>query len=292
MQWTLSAFADEAGESTQHQIDALRRAGIDHIDPRNVDGMNITELPVEQAKAVRAKYDEAGVKVNMFGSPIGKIDIADDLDIDRAKLEHLEKMAEVFDCRAVRIFSYFNNHGAAEHEWRAESLKRLNALVEMAGKLDLVLYHENEKHIFGDPVRRVTVLRDEIHHKHGDRFKLIFDFDNYNQSGEDVWAAWQELGATTEAIHLKESKRQPDGGYQHVPVGTGDGRVAEVLADCAQRGWVGPLTLEPHLAHSAAVMATGPSGQANQALADMGPADCFQVAAEAATKLLQDVERR
>jgi len=292
MNWTLSAFADEAGEATADQLWALARAGIDHIDPRNIDGTNIAELPIDQAREVKARYDEAGVRVNMFGSPLGKIDIADDMAIDLARLEHLGKLADVFDCRAVRVFSYYNRDGAAEHEWRAESLKRLNQLLDLADTLDLVLYHENEKHIFGDPVRRVVVLRDEVHRKRGDRFKMIFDFDNYNQTGEDVWAAWRELRDSTEAIHLKESSRQEDGSFQHVPVGTGDGRVPEVLADLARRGWAGPLTLEPHLAHSAAVMATGPSGQANQALADLDPADCFQVAAEAAAKLLRDVERR
>jgi sugar phosphate isomerase/epimerase len=292
MPWTLSAFADEAGQSTDEQIAVLKQTGIDHIDPRNVDGFTITELPVDRAREVRARYDEAGIKVNMFGSPIGKIDIADDFEADVKRLEHLAPLAEVFDCRAVRIFSYFNAHGAAEHEWRAAALERLNKLVDLAEKLDLVLYHENEKHIFGEPVRRVTVLRDEINARRGDRFKMIFDFDNFNQAGEDVWEAWRELGPTAEAIHLKESKRQPDGSYQHVPSGTGDGHVPEVLADLAERGWEGPLTLEPHLAHSAAVLATGPSGAANQAMSDLTPVECFELAADAAKKLLADVGKR
>ena len=50
--------------------------------------------------------------------------------------------------------------------------------------------------------------------------------------------------------------------------------------------WHGPLSLEPHLQHSAAVMATGPSGQANQKLADMGAAEVFELAAQAAKALL------
>ena len=292
MSWILSAFADEAGESTDEQLAVLKQTGLDHIDPRNVDGHTITDLPVDHAREVKARYDEAGIRVNMFGSPIGKIDIADDFQVDLDRLQRLAKLAEVFDCRAVRIFSYFNANSVSEHEWRAASLERLNKLVDLAEKLDLVLYHENEKHIFGEPVRRVTVLRDEIHSRRGERFKMIFDFDNYNQAGEDVWAAWQALGEAAAAIHLKESKRQPDGSFQHVPMGTGDGHAPRVLADLAERGWEGPLTLEPHLAHSAAVLATGPSGAANQALSDLTPAECFAIAADAAKKLLVDVGKR
>ena len=292
MAWILSAFADEAGESTDEQIAALNRAGIDHIDPRSVDGHNIVELPVDLARQVKARYDQAGIRVNMYGSPIGKIDIADDFQTDVKRLEHLAKMRDVFGSNKVRIFSYYNNDGAPEADWKAESTKRLIELAKLADKLDLVLYHENEKHIFGDYVRNVAVLRDEVHASHSERFKMIFDFDNYNQSGEDVWAAWQELRDTTEAIHLKESMRQADGSYQHVPAGTGDGRVPEVLQDAAELRFDGPLTREPHLAHSAAVMATGPSGQANQSLKDMSPADCFQVAADHAINLIKQVGKR
>ena len=63
------------------------------------------------------------------------------------------------------------------------------------------------------------------------------------------------------------------------------------MRELADRGWEGPITLEPHLKRSAAVMATGPSGQANESLKDMGPADCFQLAAEHAIDLLRQVGR-
>ena len=77
MPWTLSAFADEAGGSTQEQIAACLKAGLTHIDPRNVDGHNITELPLDLAKDVAKQYEAAGIRVHMYGSPIGKIDITE-----------------------------------------------------------------------------------------------------------------------------------------------------------------------------------------------------------------------
>ncbi len=292
MVWTLSAFADEAGGSMDEQIAALQKAGIDHIDLRSVDGINITELPAAHARQVAKKLDDASIRVGMFGSPIGKIDIADDFEIDTHKLEHLGEMKDIFGAAKVRLFSYYNKQEAEHSVWQAKCIDRLKRLTEIAARLDLVLYHENERHIFGDLVRDVGVIRDQCRQADPEHFKLIFDFDNYNQSGEDVMAAWRELGPATDAIHLKESKKQSDGTFQHVPVGTGDGHVPEILRDLADRGWEGPLTLEPHLAHSAAVMATGPSGQANQALKDMTPAECFQLAAEAAKDVLKQVGKR
>ena len=211
--------------------------------------------------------------------------------IDQAKLEHLGRLKPIFGCAGVRLFSYYNRENASMADWQAESLRRLGALTEQAAKLGLVLYHENERHIFGDRCEQVCVLRDQLRSCHGEHFKLIFDFDNYNQSGDNVWDNWLALRDATDAIHLKDSRRMPDGSCQHVPAGLGDGRIADILADAAERGWEGPLTLEPHLSRSAAVLATNVGGEANMALRDLTPVQTFAIAAEHARQLLEQVGR-
>lgn len=291
MPWTLSAFADEASPQVDQQIQALKRAGLSLVDLRNVDEHNIVDLPVDQARQVRQKLDDAGISVGMFGSPIGKIDIADDVDVDIKRLEHLGELSGIFGCARVRIFSYYNRKDQVDHEaWKAESLDRLARLTAVAKRCNLVLYHENEAGIFGNQVADVAAIRDQLRAKNPEHFRMIFDFDNFNHTGQDVAAAWKELGDATDAIHLKDSKKQPDGKFQHVPAGTGDTPIRQVLQELKQRNWNGPISLEPHLVHSAAVMATGPSGQANQSLADLGPAECFQLAADHAIDLLKEVD--
>jgi len=294
MAWNLSAFADEAGPEIDTQITALKRAGLKHIDPRNVDGVTITDLPLDHARQAREKLDAAGIAVSMFGSPIGKTDIADDLSIELKRLEHLAELKSIFETDRVRIFSFYNRKEEREKSaWRDEALGRLEQLAETAAQLGLVLYHENEKHIFGESVADNGVIRDEVHRKHPDHLKMIFDFANYQHAGDDCWAGWMELREHTEAIHLKEVKflNADRTETMHVPVGTGDGDVPRVLADAAARGWDGPLTLEPHLKFSRAVLATGPTGEVNQAYADMDEQDSFQIAAEAAVQRLREVER-
>jgi len=292
MTWILSGFADEASESIDEQIETLAASKIDHIDLRCVDGINIVDLPLDHAEAVQKKLQAAGVSVCMYGSPIGKLNLADDLELDLKRLRHLGKLQSIFGARKVRIFSYYNREGADEAAWRKGSLDQLRKLVDLADELGLVLYHENELNIFGDYLRRVCVLRDELHKPHPDAFRLIFDFDNFNQCEENVWDNYLELRDHVGAIHLKESRRQADGSYQHVPVGEGDGHIPQILGDLAERGWEGPLTLEPHLARSAAVLATGPHGAANQSLSDLSPQECFVVAAQAAHKVIEQVGRQ
>lgn len=282
MTWLLSAFADEGGKTCDEQIAALKRAGLNHIDIRAMDGHNIAAMPQDVAEAAAEKLKAAGISVNMFGSPMGKIDIADDFQVDLDRLTHMGRLKSVFGCNKVRIFSYFNKTNLDESRWQAESLSRLERLRDLAGELGMQLYHENESHIYGDRLPRIEELRDKL--RDGEAFNLIFDFDNYNRDGDDVWANWQSLAGATDAFHLKDSNEQA----QHVPAGQGAGRIPEILADAAKRGWTGPVIIEPHLRHSDAVQATGVTGKENAAYKDMDPADAFHLAAEAGIKVIED----
>ena len=215
MGWILSAFADEAGGSTAEQMAACGAGGLVYIDPRNVDGHNITELPLDLAEAVAKQYEAAGVRVNMYGSPIGKLDIADDLTIDLDKLDHLGRLKEIFGATGVRIFSYYNKAGVDKAKWERESMDRLKRLRDRAGALGLVLFHENESEIFGDhpeDVAKIAELRD------GQTFKLIYDFANYIRTDATPAECWAMFRDKTDCFHLKDQRR--DG--QHVPMGTGD----------------------------------------------------------------------
>ena len=97
----------------------------------------------------------------------------------------------------------------------------------------------------------------------------------------------KELRDRTGAFHLKDSTAPPQS--MHVPLGEGNGRVREILADALARGWTGSLSLEPHLSHSPAVIATHVHGHENRALKDLSPAESFQVGAEASRRLLDDI---
>jgi len=276
--WNLSAFTDEAGDALETQIEAAQRAGVSFLDLRTVDGFNASVLPLEHARNVRQKLDDAGLRVQMLGSPIGKTDIADDFAPELSKLRHLSELAPVLNCHAIRIFSFYNAHGAAHAEWEAIALDRLGELRDLARALGLRLFHENERHIFGDmgrDVSQIAELRDA-------NFGLIFDFDNFNQSGEDVWTTWETLRDQTDAFHLKDSTSD----NQHVPVGQGAGQIERILTDAKTRGWRGMLSIEPHLSHSGAIASTNPSGAPNETYAQLPPAESFQVAARAAREML------
>ena len=278
MTWTLSAFADEAADSAADQIAALTQAKIDHVDLRSVDGINIVELPVDHASQVKQMLDAAGIKVGMYGSPIGKTDIADEVAIELGRLDHLGKMLEVFGATNVRIFSFYNKAGLPRDQWKAQSFEKLTKLRERAAELGLVLYHENETEVYGDHPDQIV----ELAELRNDSFKLIYDFANYQRTGAEPWANWQRLKPTTDALHFKDQKKSGD----HVPIGKGDTMANEIMADAVKSGWSGPCTLEPHLYMSDAVLSTNVHGRGDTSLEGKSREELFQIAAENAHQLM------
>ena len=112
-------------------------------------------------------------------------------------------------------------------------------------------------------------------------------FGNYVIGKESVWETWLKLRDTTDAFHFKDNQPTPTGEGHHVPVGQGLGHIPEIIADAVARNFSGPVTVEPHLQHSAAVLATGPGGVPNQAYSKMSLNDSFQIACKAARDVLK-----
>lgn len=278
MTWTLSAFADEAADSAADQIAALRQAKIDHVDLRSVDQINIVELPLDHARQVKQMLDEAGIQVGMYGSPIGKTDVSDPIEIELKRLDHLGQLLGVFGATNVRIFSFYNKAKLPQGEWKRQAFDKLIKLRDRAAELGLVLYHENETEVYGDhPDQNV-----ELAELRGKSFKLIYDFANYQRTGAEPWGNWQKLKSLTDALHFKDQKKSGD----HVPIGQGDTMANEIVADAVKSGWSGPCTLEPHLFMSDAVLSTNVHGRGDTSLAGKSRAELFQIAAENAHKLL------
>ena len=78
----LCAFADEAGDSLAEQIKAMQENGIGLLELRTIDKKNVTKFTNEEIKDYKAQLDAAGIKVWSIGSPIGKVKITDDFNIE------------------------------------------------------------------------------------------------------------------------------------------------------------------------------------------------------------------
>lgn len=238
----ISGFSDEINQSIDKQIDVLQEIGQKYIELRNADGINVSDLTIQQAEAVYDKLTAAGIRVSSIGSPIGKINICDDFALHLSLLDHTLELAQLFETPYIRMFSFYvPERKAADYE--AEVFRRTEQMIEHAVKKNITLLHENEKGIYGDIAVRCKNL---MEHFYGENYKAVFDFANFVQCGQDTLEAYEMLHTYIEYVHVKDA-RQADG--EVVLAGDGDGHVEELLKKLDANGYHGYLSLEPHLSN-------------------------------------------
>lgn len=236
----LSAFADEASPALDGQIAALRDANILSMEMRGVDGKNVKDLTLDEAREVRAKLDAAGISVFSMGSPFGKIGIGDDFEPHYAEFLHALSLCHILGCEMMRVFSFYIPEGDDPDGHRAEVVRRLSALLDAAEREGVKLAHENEKGIYGDTGDRCLILMEEL----GDRLGLIFDPANFIQVGCVPAAEFPKLEGYLTYMHIKDALLS-DGSV--VPSGRGDGSVQDILTAISQKKGDVTLSVEPHL---------------------------------------------
>jgi len=237
----ISGFFDEASGKLNSQLDLMQSMGVRYLCPRSLDGKNISDFTLPAFdEAVRPRLTAAGAKLSSIGSNIGKIRLGDDAAYraQLQKLAHLADIAEAAGCRYIRMFSFFMENGFDEEKAFPEVLEKLRGFLDVVKGRNVTLLHENEKKIFGDTPERSMRLFEALA---SPQFVLCYDASNYLQAGEDAWQAYERTRGATAYYHMKDCLN----GFE-VPLGEGQGRIRDILADLSSRGFDGFLTMEPH----------------------------------------------
>ena len=246
------AFADEASPFIDGQIIALKENGLDGLEIRNVDNVNVSDISDAKAKEVRKKLDDAGLSVWSVGSPIGKTDIVkDNFDLHTEKFRRTLEIAEILGAKNIRLFSFYIPKDSDPSEYRNEVIERLGKFIGIASETGIELCHENEKGIYGDNAERCLEI-----YKALPEMKAIFDPANFVQCGVDTMKAWEMLKTYVKYLHIKDAL--PGGNV--VPAGKGSGNLAYILSDYRKMNGTA-LTLEPHLKVFAGLSALETEGE-------------------------------
>ena len=232
----LCAFADEADPAMSGQIEALHDNGIEFIEMRGVDGKNVTELTLDEMRALRTRLDGEGIKVWSIGSPIGKVEIDCDFEKYLELYRHTLELANIAGAEKMRIFSFFMNpEDAPKH--KNQVIEYLGRMADIAKGSGVVLCHENEKDIYGDIPERCVDIHAAI-----PELRAVYDPANFVQCGADTLKAWEMLAPYIDYMHMKDA----DANKIIVPAGKGVANVPKLLENYAAIGG-GVITLEPHL---------------------------------------------
>ncbi len=239
-----SGIADEAGEDIDTQIQAHKELGWKHIELRNVDGVNVTDLCDDTFQKVAEKVANAGLGVSDFGSQLCNWSrpIINHPEIDRHELERAIPRMRELGCEYIRTMSY-PNAGWPQEEWREEAINRLSELAKMAEKANITLVHENCDGWAGQGPEQTLQMLEEVD---SDHLKLVWDTGNPVAHGQDPWEYYKAVREHIVYVHIKDGVKEEDGMRYTYP-GEGDGCVHQVLEDLFATGYEGGVSIEPHL---------------------------------------------
>ncbi len=235
----LSAFADEAADTLEGQIEALLANGIYSIEPRNIDKKGILDFSEEELGRISSVLKENGISVYSLGSPIGKY------PIDKPFLPHLDsfckalRACQILEAKNMRIFSFFVEQNELDR-WRDTVMERMQMLVKIARCAGVRLCHENESRIYGQMPKEVLDLAENV-----PELSMIFDAANYRMNDGDIDAGLSATLVRLGYLHIKDAIFCEQA---IVPAGEGEGKLLDVLRAVDEgTDETITLTLEPHL---------------------------------------------
>lgn len=236
----LSAFADEYSPSLDEQLDVLSRNGFSYLEPRNVDGTNISDLDDAAVRVMKAKLDASGIAVDSIGSPLGKIKLCDDFAAHLEKTRRTCEIACGLGAKRIRMFSFYLA-GKTVFEAREQVIDQLGQMLDVADSYGITLCHENEGGIFGEsPENCLELLR-----AFNGRLRCVFDMGNFTFCGYYPYPqGYEKLKPYIEYFHIKDTFSD----HTVVPAGHGQAFIETILADymkTAERDVI--VSLEPHL---------------------------------------------
>lgn len=239
--FTISGFYDEISSDLNTQISVIKELNEKYLCPRSINGKNIADYSAaEFEKEIKPVLDKNGILFSSIGSPIGKVNIDDEAGFEKQKkqLVELVKIAQMMNCKYIRMFSFF--YGGRDPESCFDTvLKKTKEFLEIVKGSGVYLMHENEKKVYGDEPQRCLKLYKAVNNP---EFVLCFDASNYVQCDIDPITAFEMLKDYTVYYHIKDCSE-----YKvEVPLGTGKGNYPYILSELKKRNYDGFLTLEPH----------------------------------------------
>ncbi len=251
-----TGFADEACRDIDGQIRATKELGWEHIESRAIDGTNIHDLTDDAFDTAAGKLDDAGIKINCFGSAIanwGK-DIRKPFDIDLEQTERAIRRMKRLNTTLIRIMSYaVIKENSPDDQMFDERCRRLRELVKRFSDAGIQAVHENCMNYGGMGWPFSLKLLENV-----PGLKYVFDTGNPVFSPDrskpepcprqDAREFYSHVKDHVVYFHIKDGVWNNDkNDIDYCYCGEGNGHVAEILEDAIRNGYDGGISIEPHL---------------------------------------------
>lgn len=254
----LTGIGDEAGNSIDAQIRAVRDLGWTTLEMRGVEvpgfpKANFHDVPEKAFSLCLEKLHAAGVGVYCFGSTVMNwaktIETPWEVTVGEVKrcLPRMQRLGTKF----VRIMSFKPKDD--EDKTPAVVFDRVREVTQMFLDAGITPVHENCMNYGGMSWRHALELLERV-----PGLKWVFDTANpvFNADRsrpkpwpqQDPWEFWTQVRDHVVHIHIKDATWNParkDADYNWP--GEGQGRIREILKDAFGRGYDAGISIEPHM---------------------------------------------
>lgn len=260
-----TGFADEAAFDIDGQIKATKELGWTNIESRAVGGTNIHDLSDADFDAVAGKLEDAGIRVNCFGSTVANWsrDPLSDEDWEKslAELKRALPRMERLGTRMIRGMSFTRYRDASRYTPEVEKIifDKVTTLAKMCEDAGALYMHENCANYGGMGAGYSLKLVENVK---SSAFRLLFDTGNpansvdYSAgdgSMQDAFEFYRQIKEFVGYVHIKDGRFKglnPEGVFNNAEwtwPGEGDGRIPEIIKDLLDSGYDGGFSIEPHM---------------------------------------------
>lgn len=252
----LTGFADEASAGIDGQIKATKELGWKYIESRNIDGVNIHDLPNDKFDVVVGKLQDAGVKINCFGSAIANwsknIDEPFDSSLDEAR-RAIPRM-HTLGTKLIRIMSFaVLKNREPDDQMEEERFRRLLKLCKMFTDAGIVPVHENCMNYGGMGWNYTLKLLENV-----PGLQLVFDTGNCVFADDlskpkpypkqSAWEFYERVKKHIAYVHIKDGYWDTEKNKVVCTFpGQGVAEVPRIVEDLLKNGYDGGFSIEPHL---------------------------------------------
>lgn len=252
-----TGFADEATPDIDGQIQATKELGWKYIEARSIDGVQFTMIDDKKFDEIVGKLEDAGIKINCFGSGVANWaqKITDPPDKSYEEMKRAIPRMHRLGTKIIRIMSFAIPDEVLDRDWSEEAIKRVKTIVKMAEDGGVLCVHENCSGWGSLSWEHTLRLLEGVN---SPALKLVYDTGNplfhadvrgpkpYKM--QDPWEFYIHVRDHIVYVHIKDGYLKEDGKHTCTFPGEGKGMVREILTDLFSRGYDGGISIEPHMA--------------------------------------------
>ncbi len=254
----LAVITDEISMDISHALDVMKEFGAYGAELRSVWDKNLADLPDDDIVKIKQIIEDKGASVCAIASPFFKCEIEGNnsgglgmthqaqertMADQKALLERLFKLADIFNTNLIRVFSFWRR-GEMTPELQQRIIDSFQEPLAMAEKAGKILALENEHACYlGTGVETAEVLRKV----NSPWLRAVWDPGNAFCLNEIPYPdGYNAIRDFIVHVHIKDAYRDKNGKPVFTLVGKGEIDYAGQFKALKADGYNGWISLETH----------------------------------------------